>query len=83
MESRTLAIDAPFDAGFSPAHAGLLNLLPQCHFYGAISTFRRVRTALWPMQFPVYASVMLFPHPLVTASGNMFGNAVSSAHLMG
>lgn len=45
------------------------------HFsdYGAISTFRRVRSALWPAGFPVYASAMLFPHPSAskTASGLM------------
>ncbi len=40
---------------------------------GVISTFRRVRTALWPMRFPVYASMILFPHPSAskTASGFM------------
>jgi hypothetical protein len=35
------------------------------------------------MQFPVYASIMLFPHPSAAASGNIFGDAVSSANFDG
>jgi len=44
-------------AGFSIL---LLDPLPRLYYYGAISTFRRMRTALWPACFPVYASPMLF-----------------------
>ena len=65
----TLAIDASPGAGFPVTLAGLL---AHRHSYGAVSTFRRVRNALWPAGFPVYASVMPFPHPSATgASGFM------------
>ena len=40
--------------------------------YGAVSTFRRVRAALWPARFPVYASAMLFPHPSASRSASGF-----------
>ena len=50
----------------------LVDLLPHLNNYGAISTFRRLRAALWPVWFPVYASTVLFPHPsAITASGFM------------
>ena len=56
-------------AGFSIL---LVDLLPHLNNYGAISTFRRLRAALWPVWFPVYASTVLFPHPsAITASGFM------------
>jgi hypothetical protein len=51
---------ASFGAGFSIL---LLDLLPPLNYDGAISAFGRVRTVLWPACFPVYASVMSFPHP--------------------
>ena len=44
----------------------LLDLLPRLYIYGAISSFRRLRAALWPAGFPVYASAMTFPHPSAT-----------------
>ena len=52
--------DGPSGAGFSIL---LLDLLPHPNNYGAISTFRRLRTALWPACFPVYASSLSFHHP--------------------
>ena len=48
------------DVGFSIL---LLDLLPLLYIYGAVSSFRRLRAALWPAGFPVYASAMTFPHP--------------------
>src|SRR6056297_174925 len=60
--SDTLAIDASPGAGFPVTLAGLL---PHRHSYGAVSSFRRLRDALWPAGFPVYASSMLFRHPPV------------------
>jgi hypothetical protein len=42
-----------------------------------------MRAALWPAEFPVYASIVLFPHPLASASRNKFDNAVSSANFDG
>ena len=57
------------NAGFPSLLPGLL---PRLDIYGAISTFRRVRSALWPAGFPVYASVVPFPHPSAAgASGFM------------
>jgi hypothetical protein len=50
----------------------LPGLLPLLDIYGAISTFRRVRSALWPADFPVYASAMLFPHPSTSRSASGF-----------
>ena len=47
-------------AGFSVL---LLDLLPHPYTYETVSTFRRVRAALWPTGFPVYASSKLFRHP--------------------
>ena len=52
--------DVPLGAGFSIL---LVDLLPYLNNYGAVSSFRRVRTALWPAGFPVYASSMLFRQP--------------------
>ena len=60
---------APFGAGFSIL---LLDLLPHLNTYGAVSTFRRVRAALWPAGFPVYASIMLFPHPSASKAASGF-----------
>ena len=60
---------ASFGAGFSIL---LLNLLPHLNTYGAVSTFGRLRTALWPAGFPVYASAMTFPHPLASKSASGF-----------
>lgn len=62
VEPWTLACDASVGAGFSKL---LLDLLPHLNTYGAVSTFRCLRDTLWPMEFPVYASIMLFPHPSV------------------
>ena len=62
MEPWTLANDASSGVGFSKL---LLDLLPYLNTYGAVITFRCLRDTLWPMGFPVYASVMLFPHPSV------------------
>ena len=58
------------NAGFPRLLPGLL---PRLDIYGAVSTFRRVRSALWPAGFPVYASIVLFPHPSagLPASGFM------------
>jgi len=56
-------------AGFSIL---LVNLLPHLNTYGAISTFRRMRAALWPAEFPVYASAMTFPHPSASKSASGF-----------
>src|SRR5450759_4839304 len=56
-------------AGFSIL---LVNLLPRLDNYGAISTFRRLRAALWPAEFPVYASAMTFPHPSASKSASGF-----------
>ena len=67
----------PSGAGFSIL---LLDLPPLLYNYGAISSFRRMRTALWPVCFPVYASSMLFRQPsdlLVLRS--FVGNAVPPA----
>src|ERR1035437_2754 len=57
-------------AGFSIL---LLDLPPHPNTYGAISTFGRMRPALWPAWFPVYASIMLFPHPSDSLSGKTSG----------
>jgi hypothetical protein len=67
--------------GFSPAPGrGLLDLLPHPNNYGAVSTFRRLRDALWPACFPVYASSKPFRHPFCRSGSRGFvGNAVPSA----
>jgi hypothetical protein len=67
----------PSGVGFSIL---LLDLLPRLYYYGAISTFRRLRTALWPAGFPVYASSMLFRQPSgLPTFGDFVGNAVPPA----
>ena len=69
--------DASSGAGFSIL---LLDLPPRPYNYGAISTFRRMRPALWPACFPVYASSMLFRQPSDRAiRRNFVGNAVPPA----
>ena len=60
VESRNPRQGGHRDAGFPLLLPGLP---PRLYIYGAISTFRRVRSALWPAGFPVYASVVPFPHP--------------------
>jgi len=76
-----------------PRHRGRRNtgfplllpgLLPRLYIYGAISTFRRVRSALWPAGFPVYASSKLFRHPFTLPGfGQYVGNAVAPATFNG
>ena len=61
--------DGRRNAGFPLLLPGLL---PCLDTYGAISTFRRVRSALWPADFPVYASIVLFPHPSASKSASGF-----------
>jgi hypothetical protein len=69
VESRYPRQGGHRDAGFPLLLPGLP---PRLYIYGAVSTFRRVRSALWPAGFPVYASVVPFPHPpATTATGIM------------
>jgi hypothetical protein len=55
--SRLQVLDSPYCYWIS-VHASIS--------YGAVSTFRRVRAALWPVHFPVYASSKPFRHPDLT-----------------
>ena len=69
MELHRPRLDGRRNAGFPLLLTGLL---PCLDTYGAISTFRRVRSALWPTDFPVYASIVLFPHPSASMSASGF-----------
>ena len=65
MELRRPRLCGRRNAGFPLLLPGLL---PCLDIYGAISTFRRVRAALWPTCFPLYASSKLFRHPSALAA---------------
>ena len=95
VESWTLAIDASFDTGFSITLLDLLpHFLLRGYINLQAFAKRPVACVILSLSRPavrlriqnalrawqsVYASIMLFPHPLAVASGNIFGNAVSSA----
>ena len=70
------------DAAFPLTLQGRLHT---SRIYGAVSILRRVRTSLRPAHFPVYASSMLFRHPIRSmtlhsgASRLFVGNAVAPA----
>ena len=65
-----------FPRGIASSGAGfsilLLDLLPHLNTYGAVITFRRLRDTLWPVRFPVYASIVLFPHSSASKAASEF-----------